>query len=199
MDNSTTTYLISWVIAHGYFLFFVAAFFEGPLVTAAAGVAAALGYYSIWIILLLSVLGDLSADTVYYAIGYLGGRPLINKYGKYVGLTKERMDTIQHLLHRHARKTIFIVKLSPIIPVPGILAIGSARVPVRKFIETSLLITLPKSLLFGMVGYLSGKAYTKLSVFVVHSQYIMWGIVAVAILVYVAYQKITARFSKGIN
>lgn len=198
MDNSTTTYLISWVIAHGYFLFFLAAFFEGPLVTAAGGVAAALGYYSIEIIILLSIAGDVAADLIYYAVGYFGGRAVLVKYGKYIGLTHVRLEHIQKLLYRHARKTITAIKLSPVIPVPGILAVGSLRVPFKKFLETSLIITVPKSLLFALIGYFSGRAYAHLSGFVAHSQYILWGVVALIVAIYIAYQKTTARFTHKI-
>jgi len=57
----TFTDLVSWIIAHGYFIFFFTALVEGPLVTTAAGVAAALGYYNIIIIVLIAIAGG---DTI---------------------------------------------------------------------------------------------------------------------------------------
>lgn len=196
MGTTTFAALVTWVISHGYFLFFVAAFLEGPLVTAAAGVTAALGYYSLPIIILLSVAGDLSADVVYYAIGYLGRRTLVRKYGIYIGLTPERVEKIEKFLKHNIVKTMIIVKLSPIIPVPGIIVIGSARISLKKFAIISLLITLPKSLLFAFIGFYSGKAYEKLNTVITNGQFIFLGVVVVVVLAYMGYKKLTEYISK---
>ena len=60
----------SWVIAHGYPLMFVAMLIEGPIVTAAATFAVVFGYFNISMIFVLSILGDIVADVIYYIIGY---------------------------------------------------------------------------------------------------------------------------------
>lgn len=199
MTNAPFITLVHWVIGQGYFLFFIAAFFEGPLVTAAAGVAAALGYYSFFVIIMLSVLADLSADVVYYTIGYWGRRTLITRYGGYVGLTQERMDSLERMLHRHARKALIIIKLSPVIPVPGLIMIGSARVPLKKFVITSLLITLPKSLLFWLMGFYAGKAYERFSGVISNTSGLLAFITIIIFVAYVGYQKITARIAHVIK
>lgn len=197
--NPTFVTLVHWVIGHGYFLFFIAAFLEGPLVTAAAGVASALGYYSFAVIIILSVLGDLTADLVYYTIGYWGRKTLITRYGDYVGLTKERMKSLEKLLHRHAGKAMIVIKLSPVIPVPGLIMIGSARVPLQKFVRSSMLITLPKSLLFGLMGFYAGRAYERFSGVISNTSGLLAFIAIVIFIAYVGYKKITARIAEEIT
>ena len=199
MTNATFIILVHWVIGHGYFLFFVAAVLEGPLVTAAAGVAAALGYYSLEIIILLSVLGELVADIVYHTIGYWGRRTLITRYGFHVGLTKERIRSLERLIHRHVGKALVVIKLSPIIPVPGLIMIGSLRVPIKKFIRISLLITLPKSLLFAFLGFYAGRTYERLSGTISSAQNLLALMVLVIVITYFAYQKLTARIAEEIK
>ena len=188
MTEPTFITLVSWIIAHGYALFFVASILEGPLVTAAAGVAASLGYFSLPIIILISIAGDLVADTLYYAIGYWGGRKFAERFGIYVGLTVERIKKLESLLHRHLGKTMVFFKLSPVIPVPGILLIGSARVPLRKFVKTSLIITVPKSILFAFIGFYSGKAYAYLSGTIVKAQYAVFISVLLIFALYFLYK-----------
>jgi membrane protein DedA with SNARE-associated domain len=161
MDSSATTHLISWVITHGYLLFFLATFLEGPIITAAAGVAAALGYFNIELIIFISIMGDTVADCIYFAIGYFGGAHLMHRYGRYFGVTDERIERVRKLLHGHTRKTVVVIKLAPVIPVPGILILGSMRVSFKKFFETSLLVTVPKSSFFALVGiFLEKHIYT---------------------------------------
>jgi len=199
MGTTTFATLVTWVILHGYFLFYIATFLEGPLVTAAAGVAAALGYFSFPLIILISVLGDLTADVVYYSIGYLGSKTIVPRYGSRIGLTKERIERIEKFLKRHVGKTMIAVKLSPIIPIPGLIVIGSAKVPLKKFVVLSLLITLPKSLLFGLIGFLSGRAYEKLSATVTNGQLMLFGVAILVVLVYLAYTKLASLLSKKLD
>ncbi len=197
--GTTFAVLVTWVIAHGYFLFFIAAFLEGPLVTAAAGVAAALGYYSLPVIIFLSVMGDLTADVVYYTIGYVGRRALINRYGQYIGLTKERVERLERFLKRNVGKTMLVVKLSPVIPVPGIIVIGSSRVSIKRFAIISLLITVPKSLIFAFLGFYSGRAYEHLSTTITNGQLIFFGVVVVVVAAYLGYKKLATYISNKLE
>jgi membrane protein DedA with SNARE-associated domain len=199
METSTFTALVSWVVVHGYFLFFIAAFLEGPLVTAAAGVAAALGYYNLYIIIAISVLGDLAADVVYYSIGYWGGRPFLNRFGHRIGMHPERIAKLEKLLRTHMRKTLVVVKLSPILPIPGLITIGSVRTSIRKFVETSLIITLPKSVLFALIGFYSGRAYAELNKTIVHSQYVIFAVLLVVVLAYIVYRMLSKYVSDKIE
>ncbi len=198
MTNAAFITLVQWVISHGYFLFFISAFLEGPLVTAAAGVAAALGYYSIEAIIILSILADLMADTVYYAIGYWSRKALITRYGPYAGLTHERMKMLEGLLHRHGGKAMIVIKLSPVIPVPGLIMIGLMRMPLKRFVVTSLLITAPKSFLFGFIGFYAGRAYDHLGGVIASGQQLLTFIAVMVFVVYIAYKKITAQIAKNL-
>jgi len=195
----TFTDLVPWIIAHGYFIFFFTALIEGPLVTTAAGVAAALGYYNIVIIVLIAIAGDLTADVIYYFIGYHSRILVIERYGHHFGITRERIEKIEKMVHENFKKTMFIVKVSPIIPIPGLIAIGASRVSLRKFIEISLLVTAPKSLLFALLGFYSGKAYTHLGSSVTNGSYIIGGLILVIVLVYFIYQKITSRITREVD
>ncbi len=199
MINETFIALVHWVISKSYFFFFIAAVLEGPLVTAAAGVAAALGYYSLPIIILLSVLGDVVADVVYYGIGYWSRKTLITRYGEYVGLTKERIEYFERLLHRHVRKALIVIKLSPAIPIPGLIMIGAARVPFRKFITTALIIMLPKSLLFAFLGFFTGRAYERLSNVITSTQDLIAFLTLVIFASYIAYKKISGYIARQIK
>jgi len=199
MQDTAFIELIQWVINHGYLIFYLATFLEGPLVTTAAGVATGLGYFNIYLVIGVAILGDLSADVVYYAMGYWGGKPLIKKYGHYIGLTETRAAKIQKLLHRHAGKTMLFIKVGSIIAIPGIIIMGSAHVPLKKFVRYSLLVTLPKSTFFALLGLYSAKAYQHLAGTVVTSQYVALTIVGLVILIYILYKKFTDYAAKQLE
>ena len=199
MPSFTLTALVPWIISHGYFLFFIACIIEGPIVTAAAGVTAALGYYNIIIIILISIAGDLVADTIYYCIGYYSRGLLIERYGHHFGATKERMEKIGKMVHKHFKKTMLIIKLSPIIPVPGLIAIGASKAPLRKFIQMSLLVTVPRSIFFALLGFYSGKTYIYLTDTITSSSYAAGGIILVVVIIYFVYKAINSQITKKVE
>lgn len=195
MPEFTLSALIPWVISHGYLLFYFLTIIEGPLVTVAAGVASALGYYNVIIIILIAIAGDLTADTVYYYLGYHSRSLVLERYGHYIGITKERMEKVGGMLHTHFNKTMLILKISPF-AVPGLILIGASHAPLKKFIKTSLLITAPKSILFALLGFYSGRAYTYLEKSINNSSYAIGAVVLIIITIYFIYKKITLYMTK---
>ncbi|MFA5936607.1 MAG: VTT domain-containing protein [Candidatus Paceibacterota bacterium] len=196
MPTFTLTALVPWVIAHGYFIFFIIAVIEGTLITVAAGIAAGLGHFNIIIIILIAIAGDLTADVVYYFLGYHSRILILERYGHHFGITKERIEKIGTMVHQHFKKTMLVVKLSPFIPVPGLIAIGASHIPIRKFIGMSLLITAPKSIFFALLGFYSGKTYIYLSNSITNGTYIVGGIILFIAVIYLVYQKITSKITK---
>src|SRR5579871_3458740 len=58
-------------------------------------------------VLLVGVLGFLAAvlgDNVGFAIGHFGGRPLVERYGRYIFLTTERVEKATAFFERHGGK-----------------------------------------------------------------------------------------------
>ena len=198
LPSADMTVVLGWVINHGYWLMFLAMLIEGPIITAAAAFSFALGYFTLPAIFVLSLLGDLVADIIYYAIGYWGRISLVERYGHYFGLTNERMERIEHHLEAHGGKTLLALKLAPFIPTPGLMLVGVARMRLPKFTLISLAITIPKTILFMIVGYYFGQAY---STFSKDFGYASMGI-AVIILLYMfykAYQKSAEKIGESIE
>ncbi len=199
MSSTNLAVLVPWIITHGYFLFLLAAIIEGPFVTMAAGVAAALGYFNIFIIMLLAIAGDVGGDLLYYGIGYKANRIIRSPVLKYIGLTDQRIKKIETLLHTHTQKAIFLIKLSPVIGPAGIMIIGTLRVSFRKFFKTALIIGVPKSIFFALLGFYSGKTYTHLSTIITAKQHLVWEIGAALLCIYIAYVKITGSVTKKLE
>lgn len=180
---------VAWVKNAGYFVMFIAMLFEGPIITAAAAFGVALGYFNIEIVFILSILGDVVADLVYYAIGYFSRATVIEKFGHRFGLSRERMKKLEHLLHTHPTKTLLFIKLAPVLPTPGLMIVGMVKMPLGKYIWLSALITLPKVLLFMALGYYFGAAYDTIAHYAQAGEYFIIVAVAAVAAIYWAYQK----------
>jgi membrane protein DedA with SNARE-associated domain len=104
------------------------------LVVPTAGVLAAKGHFSsVWIVGLVATLGEVAGAGILYAVGYFGGRPFVDRWGKYVGVSLHKLDIAHAFYERHGRKTVFISRFIPVIRGIASLPAGISRMQKRYF------------------------------------------------------------------
>ena len=199
MNSTDLAVLVPWVIKNGYWIILFFATVEGPLITIAAGVAAALGYFNIFIILALSFIGDLGGDFLYYGIGYMLHTLIHSPFFRYFGLTELKIANIEKRLKTHIFRTIVFIKLSPLIGGIGIVVIGAARPKFKKFLKPALSVAIPKSLFFALLGYFSGQAYLKLNQVIADGENIAIYIALALLIIYIIYIQIMKQVTKRIE
>lgn len=195
----TSNPAVQWVFSNGYLLLFVAILIEGPAVTSAGAFAARLGYLNIWLVFLLSILGNLIPDVAYYAMGYWGREKLAARWGHYVGLTRERLERIEEFLKIHPGKTLFVIKIIPTLATPGLIAVGIARMSIRPYIWWSMVITVPTSALFLGIGWYFGAAYQSIIRYVDYGGYLLAGFIALFLLFSYVYHRLGGRLGRRIK
>lgn len=199
MATSTLAQATQWIISHGYPLMFLAMLVEGPAVTAAGAFAAALGYFDIWIVLLLSVAGNLIPDVAYYALGYWGRRGFIDKYGHRFGITPERSAKVEKLIHQNVGKAMAFIKLFPLIATPGLIIAGASRVDLKKYVWWSLIITVPSSGFFLVLGYYFGAAYDKIVGYLHYGGYFIGAAVVIFIICSYMWKRVSKKLAEQIS
>lgn len=190
---------LQWVITGGYLLTFVGMFMFGPIIISAASFAAALGYFDIWVIFVIAVFGELAIDLVLYAIGYFSRITVIEKYGHYFGLSKEKMENLEKLVQAHPVKTLTAIKLAPVLPVPGLMIVGSMRMSLKKFTLINFVIALIRAIIFMTIGYYFGQFYDSFARYIKNTEYILLAGVVAAFGIFYAYKKITERISRKLE
>jgi len=81
-----------------------------------AGALSATGHLSyVWLTIVISVVAELTGGTVGYAVGRFGGRPLVERYGRYVHLTHANLDRVQAFFDRYGSFSIFVCRFIPMI------------------------------------------------------------------------------------
>lgn len=194
-DVATFSGALAWVKSVGYFVIFLAMVIEGPIITSAAAFAAALGYFNIVIIFLLSIAGDLVGDYIYYGIGYFGRVQLVEKYGHRVGLTEKRMKHMERLIKKHPKKTLAAIKLAPLLPAPGLMMIGATRMSAKQYTWLTFIVALPKTILFMALGYYFGAAYDRFSTIFQNGEYFILIAVVLTVIVFYGYKKLSSVIS----
>jgi membrane protein DedA with SNARE-associated domain len=136
-----TQVAVSLIDHYGYgglFVVLVLGNFGAPvgaeLVLPAAGALTATGHLPwLWLTFVVAVLGELVGATIGYLIGRFGGRPLIDKYGKYVHLSHANLDRIHSFFERYGSFAVFICRFLPF--VRGVVSIvaGLAEMDLAQF------------------------------------------------------------------
>jgi membrane protein DedA with SNARE-associated domain len=68
-----------------------------------------------------------------YEIGYYGGRPLVEKYGTYILLSRRELDWADRFFARWGQAAVFVGRLLPVVRTFIALPAGIARMPRGKF------------------------------------------------------------------
>ncbi len=157
------TQLLPPLIHYRYLLLFPIVVIEGPIITIVAGFLVSLGYLDFPATYAVAVAGDLVGDTIYYLVGRFGANPLVDLYGKYLGISWNQIDKLKRHFDRHLGKTLLMGKLTHGAGGLILLAAGVARVPYRAFFGFNLLGTLPKSFALLLVGFYFGHGYQRLN------------------------------------
>jgi membrane protein DedA with SNARE-associated domain len=104
------------------------------IVLPAAGVAAQKGALSnVWLVIAVAVIAELFGQSIGYAVGRFGGRPFIDRYGKYVRFHHAELEKVHGFFERYGKFAIFICRFIPVIRgIVGIPA-GIAEMPLGPF------------------------------------------------------------------
>lgn len=82
----------------------------GETVLVLGAVYAGTGRLSLPLVALLAFAAAVAGDNIGYAIGRFGARRAVDRYGRYVFLTPQRMDTATKTFERHGGKIIIIAR-----------------------------------------------------------------------------------------
>lgn len=86
------------------------------LVLPVSGGLTATGHLSnLWLTIVVAVVGELGGATLGYGIGRFGGEPLLERYGRYIHVTHDRLGMMHKFFERYGTFAIFICRFLPVI------------------------------------------------------------------------------------
>jgi membrane protein DedA with SNARE-associated domain len=98
-----------------------------------AGYLASLGHFSIPGIVIAAVIGENIGAVVAYEIGKRGGRPFIERYGKWLLLDLHHLDIAERFFARFGSAAVLIGRMLPVVRAFVALPAGLARMNRVKF------------------------------------------------------------------
>lgn len=175
---------------YGYFVMLPLMIVEGPVATVISAMLSSLGAFNVFIVLLLSILGDMIGDIIFYALGYRFGMGFVKSVGKYAGITEKLVFRMEKYFARHGGKTIFAVKSTTGLCWATFTAAGIVKMDFRKFVKNSFYGGVVWSGFLVVMGYFYGYLWREIK------QYIEWVGWAVSIAVLVSIVAVNLYKSK---
>lgn len=110
------------------------------------------GPWMFWIVVVIATLGNTVGSVIGYAIGAWGGRPFLERYGKYLLIRPHEIELAERFFVRYGSATAFFSRLLPVVRTFISFPAGVARMPLGKFILYSTLGAFPWSILLVYAG-----------------------------------------------
>jgi membrane protein DedA with SNARE-associated domain len=141
--------------------------------------------WNLWLVTVAGTIGAVAGALVAYSIGYFGGRPIIERWGRYLRITPEDLDRTDEFFARHGTKAAFFGRLIPVIRSLVSFAAGVARMPLGPFVVFTALGSLPFTFVLVFAGLQLGANWESIGEILKRFEYAVLGAVALAVLAFI--------------
>ncbi len=135
------------------------------VVMLAAGSLAARAEMSFWGAVVAGTVGCTLGSILAYWVGYYGGRPLVQRYRKYLLMSARDLSRADSWFERYGDATVFFSRNLPIIRAFISVPAGVARMPFLRFCLYTFLGSIPWCLGLTYVGYRTGRNWDRVTQF----------------------------------
>jgi membrane protein DedA with SNARE-associated domain len=168
----------------------------GETVLILGAVYAGTGRLSIVLVALLGFLAAVTGDNIGFAIGRFGGRPLVERFGRYILLTPERLDKATGFFERRGAGIIIVARfIEGLRQANGIIA-GTTGMHWARFLAFNAIGAALWVGLWSSVGYFSGDHITSIYNTATHYSLVFAIAFGVVVLAYIAYRVRRARLAR---
>jgi membrane protein DedA with SNARE-associated domain len=115
--------------------------------------------WNLLLVIALATVGSVVGAVVGYAIGAWGGRPLLDRYGRYVGIGADELDRADRWFERWGAWAVFLGRMVPLVRTFVSYPAGISRMPLGRFVAFSALGSLPWNAVLIYAGLLVGENY----------------------------------------
>lgn len=126
-----------------------------------SGYLVSTGELNLWGVAIAGAVGCVLGSLVAYWVGMYGGRPFIEKYGRYILLSRHDLDIADRWFAKYGEVIVFVSRLLPAIRTFIAFPAGVARMDLPRFVIYTFAGSLPWCLALAYVGQKLGEQWDK--------------------------------------
>lgn len=131
----------------------------------------------------LATAGSLAGAVVGYYIGAWGGRPLLDRYGRYVGIGADDLDRADRWFDRWGGWAVFFGRMVPLVRTFVSYPAGISRMPMSRFLLFTTLGSVPWNLGLIYAGFLVGENYPVIEETIKPYEYVIYAVVIAVVVI----------------
>jgi membrane protein DedA with SNARE-associated domain len=143
------------------------------LIMTFGGYLASMGKINWLLAALIGTLGTGFGSAIGYAIGAWGGKPLVDRYGRYLGVTPDKMVWAEKWFCKFGESAVFYTRLLPVVRTIVNVPAGLLGMSFYKFMAYTIAGALPWCLVLAYLGFSLGKNWDEV---LQYSHPIAWAI-----------------------
>jgi len=153
-----------------------------------AGVLASQGHLNLALVIILGTLAELAGSYVSYGVGRVAERPVVERFGRYVLITKSDIGRAERFLAGRGGWAIALARMLPLVRAFASLVAGFTQVPALRFGVLSLIGTAIYATAVASIGYGVGSAWHRVAHDLAVAGYVILAVAVVAIAAFVIYR-----------
>jgi membrane protein DedA with SNARE-associated domain len=130
----------------------------GDFLMLTLGVRARDGGVVLWQVIAAMEAGTVLGSILLYLLARRGGRGVVERYGRFIGIKPQQLDRAEAQLQRHGALAVLVGRLFPGLRVVTAIACGIFNVPFRVFLPAMALGGLIYIVGYTLLGYFAGPA-----------------------------------------
>ncbi len=130
-----------------------------------AGNLAYMGRFNLILISIVGAAGCMAGSVISYLVGLKGGRPFLEKYGKYFFIKHDHLELAEKWFRKYGDKAVFFSRLLPVVRTFISFPAGIGKYNFEKLVLYSFVGSLPWCFALAYIGFLLGPYWTNIIVF----------------------------------
>jgi membrane protein DedA with SNARE-associated domain len=189
--NSLKEWIVDSVGTWGYLGIFILMLLESACIPLpsevtmpVAGLLAAEGKLSFVAVGLVGAAANLAGSALAYVVGATGGRPLLEKYGKYLLIKRHDLERADRWFEKRGDSAVFFSRLLPVVRTFISLPAGVSRMPFGRFSVLTFLGSLPWCFALAWAGFLLGDNWDRILPYIEPVSYVIAILLVILIAVW---------------
>ena len=195
-------YITELISTGGYFFVFFLMMLEStalPVPSAAvmpfAGFLIYQHSFSFLGVIFFSTLGSIIGSLLSYTIGFYGGKPFIERYGKYLLLKRDDLIKTENFFKKYGEKTIFISRFIPVIRHLISLPAGAAKMNILRFSFYTVAGAAIWNTFLSWVGFSLKQNWQRLEQYLKYVDYLVLATILVILIIFISKRRREKRNS----
>jgi len=146
-------------------------------------------------VIFFSTLGSIIGSLLSYTIGFYGGKPFIERYGKYLLLKRDDLIKTENFFKKYGEKTIFISRFIPVIRHLISLPAGAAKMNILRFSFYTVAGAAIWNTFLSWVGFSLKQNWQRLEQYLKYVDYLVLATILVILIIFISKRRREKRNS----